>query len=170
MAGGGVVVRRAAAADVEALAEVHLRSALTAYVDIFPAEAPRPTAEALAAHWRQAIDDPASEVFAGALDDVIIGGVIATTATRPGVGNLRHLYIEPPHWGTGAGRALHGAVVAWCVDAGLASLHLWVLEANDRARAVYERWGWSPSIGDQHINEGAEVAEVRYVLDRLPRP
>jgi GNAT superfamily N-acetyltransferase len=167
---GGLEVRRASADDVQGLAEVHLRSALTAYADMFPADAPKPTVESLAAHWHDAAVDPASEVFVAEAGEAIIGGVIATTETRPGVGNLRHLYVDPAHWGSGAGRALHDAVVAWCAAAGLESVHLWVLEANDRARVMYERWGWSLSVSGRFVNEGSGVREVLYVLDRVAPP
>jgi GNAT superfamily N-acetyltransferase len=161
-----LVVRRGGTDDVPALAELHLRSALTAYAGIFPAAAPTPTVDSLAVHWQQAIDDPTNAVFAADVG----GGVIATTATRPGVGNLRHLYVDPSHWGNGAGRALHDAVVVWCADHGVEIPHLWVLEANDRARAMYERWGWRLVDGDRFVNEGSEVREVRYRLARVTGP
>jgi GNAT superfamily N-acetyltransferase len=167
---GGVAVRRAGPDDVRVLAEVHLHSALVAYAGVFPAEAPTPTVDGLVARWRQALADPRSEVFAAQVGGAVVGGVIATTATRPGVGNLRHLYVDPPHWGRGAGRALHDRVVEWCSATGLTTLDLWVLEANGRARAMYERWGWQVSDGDRLVNEGSEVREVRYVLDRVTGP
>jgi GNAT superfamily N-acetyltransferase len=163
-----VTVWRAQAADIDVLAEVHLRSALYAYEGIFPPEAPKPAAEALAMHWQDALDDGASEVFAAEVGGEIVGGVIATTATSPGVGNLRHLYVDPRAWGQGAGRRLHDAVVDWCVEAGVVPIELWVLERNDRARAMYERWGWVLDGVPRFTNPGTDVSEVRYTLVRLP--
>jgi len=168
---GGVVVRRARAADDRPLAALHLRSALTAYAEIFPPDAPKPTAASLARHWAEAIADPTSAVFVAELDDSsAIGGVIATTVTPPGVGNVRHLYVDPLHWGRGAGRMLHDAAVSWCVERGVGSPSLWVLEANDRARQMYERWGWAVLGGELFVNAGSGVREVCYRLDRVTGP
>src|SRR5436190_11941140 len=46
-----VVLRDASVADAGALADLHRRTALHAYANIFPAEAPKPTVEMLMADW-----------------------------------------------------------------------------------------------------------------------
>ncbi|MGY6502700.1 MAG: N-acetyltransferase family protein [Acidimicrobiales bacterium] len=160
-------VRRARVTDIDTLAAVHLRSALTAYASIFPPDAPPPTVEQLAARWREAHHDRSSEVFAAVIDGQVRGGVIASTESAPGVGSLRHLYVEPAWWGSGAGRSLHDAVVDWCVAAGVPTLDLWVLEQNHRARRMYERWGWALDVDAAFTNPGSAVTEVRYVLGSL---
>ena len=166
------MVRPAVAADLDALVRIHERSSRLAYAHIFPPDSPFPTWEAMAARWTPAlVDDGAAVVaFVAESDGVAIGGVIADVESRRGFGNLRHLYVDPAAWGGGAGRLLHDAAVRWCAAAGLTSMELWVLERNERARAMYERWGWEQVAGEVLHHEGVPVSEVAYRLGRLPHP
>ena len=49
---------------------------------------------------------------------------------------LDGLYVLPEWWSRGVGRALHDEVLARLRTDGCERCHLWVLEHNDRARAV----------------------------------
>ncbi len=57
-------------------------------------------------------------------------------------GWLDGLYVDPAHWGGGAAAGLHDAVLEHARGEGRASVRLWVLEENARARRFYERRGW----------------------------
>jgi GNAT superfamily N-acetyltransferase len=129
---GGVAIRRARPDDIEMLAAVHLRSALHAYGGIFPADAPPPELDQLVDGWQRALRDPGAVPFTAEADGAVVGGVIASSVSSAGTGtgNLRHLYVDPDHWGRGIGRVLHDRVVAWCRDAGLDTIDLWVLEGQ----------------------------------------
>lgn len=170
MTRGEIEVRRVVADDVQALAEVHLRAALHAYAGIFPPDAPKPTIDDHLDKWSRALADGDCVAFSGLLDGSVTGGVIASRRTEPGKGNLRHLYVDPGAWGCGLGRALHDEVLGWCAGEGIATPDLWVLEANSRSRAMYERWGWRLVDGDRFVNEGSKVQEVRYRLARVTGP
>jgi GNAT superfamily N-acetyltransferase len=63
---------------------------------------------------------------------------------------LDGLYVLPKWWSRGVGRALHDDVLARLRTDGCKHCHLWVLEHNDRARALYERLGWQEN-GDTRI-------------------
>ena len=162
-------VRPAGPNDLDILVGIHTRSAQRAYAGIFPPEAPFPSFEAMADRWRPSlIGDDTSVAFVAELDGRAVGCVIADARSARGFGNLRHLYVEPEAWGIGVGRALHDAAVGWCVDACVGSMDLWVLEENGRARAMYERWGWQLDPEERLVHEGLDVAEVRYLLARVP--
>lgn len=163
-------VRRGDAADLGAVVAIHARSAAIAYAHIFPPDAPFPSDEDIAARWRPAlVEDGTSVVFVAELEGAIVGGAIGDVApAERGFGNLRHLYVDPARWGSGAGRALHGAVVDWCRAGGVDELELWVLTANERARSMYERWGWRLDPDETLVHPGLDVTEVRYLLRSAP--
>lgn len=155
-------VRRATLADLDALVRVHAASSAHAYAHIFPPEAPFPSDGDLAARWRPSLGpDGPSVAFVAEVGGCIVGGAIADEVGSRGFGNLRHLYVDPGSWGLGAGRALHDAVVAWCAERGLSTIDLWVLERNERARAMYERWGWQEHVDDVLVHDGIAVTELR---------
>jgi GNAT superfamily N-acetyltransferase len=155
-------------ADVDELAAVQLRSALDAYAHIFPSEAPVPQPEDLARAWGREMSSKTADVIVARAGSAVIGGVVASTDDRVrGLGHLRRLYVDPEWWGEGTGRALHDAALRSLVRARVRRPSLWVLEQNDRARRMYERWGWQLVPGDRFEHDGLPVAEVRYVLDRF---
>lgn len=68
---------------------------------------------------------------------------------------LRALYVDPSHWGTGVATALHRRASA-CTS-------LEVIAANARARRFYEREGWTlAGEGEPHDFDGTLVPFVRY--------
>lgn len=86
------------------------------------------------------------------------------------VGEVLAIYIDPPHHGRGAGRALLDAAVAALRDTGVGEVRLWILEENAPARRFYERYGFAAD-GTRHAfqvspPDGAPVdlPEVRYAL------
>jgi GNAT superfamily N-acetyltransferase len=79
------------------------------------------------------------------------------------VAQVRRLYVDPDHWGCGIGRRLHDRVLEHLRAGGQGVVALWVLEANARARSMYERWGWRSTADRQTVYPG--VDEIRYVRD-----
>lgn len=164
-----VRVRPAGLDDVDALAAVELNTALTAYADIFPPEAPTPTLEEFTERWgvRLTREPVAGAVFV--TGDPIIGLVMADPAPEldpdpEAHGHLRALYVEPEHWGEGVGRVLHDTAVEYLrvCRPQLRPLTLWVMERNERARERYEKWGWTRTAHRQEIFPG--IDELRYDL------
>ncbi|MBN4059684.1 GNAT family N-acetyltransferase, partial [Acidimicrobium ferrooxidans] len=74
------------------------------------------------------------------------------------------LYVGPDHWACGIGGLLHDHAVAHARDLGAKELNLWVLEANTRAWAMYERRGWTLVAGFKLENEPPEIVDVLYEL------
>jgi ribosomal protein S18 acetylase RimI-like enzyme len=60
------------------------------------------------------------------------------------VGEVVAIYVDPPRWGTGVGPALMHAALDRLAARAFASVRLWVLAENARARRFYERAGFVP--------------------------
>lgn len=83
-------------------------------------------------------------------------GLLAVTAYD--ATTLRHLAVRPEAWGTGLGRA----GVERAVAAG--ARRLAVLEANHRARRLYELWGWRPTGVTTECPWPPHPVELEYAL------
>lgn len=163
-----MLIRRATIDDVVPMGTLWLRAALAGYEGIFPSEAPKPTAAELTERWRQAIARGPSATVAlvachGARDAVV--GTVAAEIDRggPDMAQMGRLYVDPDLWGCGIGRRLHDGVLEHLRAGGHGVVALWVLEANARARSMYERWGWRSTADRQTVYPG--VDEVRYLRD-----
>jgi GNAT superfamily N-acetyltransferase len=163
-----VLIRRATLDDVVPMGSLWLRAALAGYEGIFPPEAPEPTATDLTERWREAIARGPSATAALVACLGPRGALVGTVAAEierggPYVAQVRRLYVDPDHWGCGIGRRLHDRVLEHLRADGQGVVALWVLEANARARSMYERWGWRSTADRQTVYPG--VDEVRYVRD-----
>lgn len=58
------------------------------------------------------------------------------------VGHIDRLYVHPLHQRTGLGRSLLTEATRRLNALGMSAVTLWALEADERARAFYERLGW----------------------------
>lgn len=81
----------------------------------------------------------------------------------PRRGEVYALYAHPDSWSTGAGRALLAAARRRLAADGFEQQVLWVLEANARGRAFYERQGMLPT-GRRGVLRlgGAVLPELEY--------
>jgi GNAT superfamily N-acetyltransferase len=75
---------------------------------------------------------------------------------------LYAIYVQPAYWGGQAGWQLLTGVVSRATALRYASLSLWVLEANDRARRFYERAGFAVTGESQALHDLGGVTEIRY--------
>lgn len=78
---------------------------------------------------------------------------------------LHQFHVDPTHWGTGIGRALHGGCLrAWHTD-GFARAVLDVLWHNHRARAFYTGLGWQP---DPDRRPAPDATHLTLTLELAP--
>jgi GNAT superfamily N-acetyltransferase len=141
-----VVLRDAGVADSVTLAHLHLRTALHAYANIFPPEAPEPTHEALVADGKDRLrpGDGRQTCFVAEHHATAVGVIVAGPDPRaPSTGHLSRLYVDPSCWGCGIGSMLYERAVEHLRSQGFFMATLWVLEGNVRARGWYERRGWT---------------------------
>jgi hypothetical protein len=74
------------------------------------------------------------------------------------------LDVAPHRWGSGIGSVLHDRMVELAAARGLATLNLWVLDQNRRARTMCERRGWHHVEGTKLVNDDPAVYDVHYEL------
>ena len=82
-----------------------------------------------------------------------------------GCGEIVSLYLLPEYMGKGYGKELLNFVTAELSAKGFQEIFLWVLEENNRARGLYERYGFlrAEDVVEEKIG-GKNVREIRYVL------
>ena len=146
--------RRAGAADAVALRDLERTSSRAGLAHVF-GDLPYPDDDVLA-RWVLLLDDP--EVVVEVVEDD--DGLVAFTAHDGST--LRHLAVRPDHWGTGLGREGVGRAVA------AGARRLWVLEANSRARGLYESLGWAPTGTVQECPWPPYPTEVEYAVPHAP--
>jgi GNAT superfamily N-acetyltransferase len=78
----------------------------------------------------------------------------------PGLVELISMFVRPQARGHGAGEALIDAVLGWAAARGAGSVHLWVTEANQAARALYERCGFIPTGERQPLPSRPGLVEI----------
>lgn len=159
-------LRRAAAGDLVALHDLERAASLRAHRDVFPPDRyPFPSGDVLA-RWSLVLADPQVTVeVLGPPPEVGGPGLLGLVAYD--TGSLRHLAVHPDCWGRGTATRLLGHVLARQRERGAREVSLWVLDANSRARALYERHGWRLSGERQESPWPPYPAELGYrrVLD-----
>lgn len=160
-----ITVREATADDADAIGRVHAETWRAAYAGVFPDAAF--DVEPRQRWWREWLGrgpEPPAAVFVAEADGTTVGFAgVGRSREDAGAGELYTIYVEPGHWGTGAGRALIERAEESLAAAGFAEAMLWVLEGNDRAERFYRAAGWSHDGGRKVEDfQGVEVTEVRY--------
>lgn len=177
MAGPAAIrVRATTHADAAALRQIHVQTWADTYVDLLPAAFYE---RWLALHrerrWEAEIDTQEAKgggVLIACKLECPAGlcqyGPSEDDDDRPEeVGHVHRLYVQPAMQRQGVGRSLLAAAAQRLTGAGLASVTLWVLEADPRARAFYERLGWRPD-GARRYEDGAVDLRYRLALGVQP--
>ncbi|WP_099246612.1 GNAT family N-acetyltransferase [Mycobacterium sp. shizuoka-1] len=171
-----VEIREARGDDAMAVAGVHVRSWQAGYQGLVAQQ----YLDGLDAEDRakrfalDAMDIGGPYTLVAADGDTICGHVTIGRSRDddlPDYGEVWALYVDPPLWQTGIGRALLTAACDRLRLAGRDRAFLWVLSTNTRARRFYERSGWTAD--GRHRVEligGTPLDESRYVtsLGRQP--
>jgi GNAT superfamily N-acetyltransferase len=167
----GLRVRRATLADAHAIAEIAVLGWQVGYRGILPddfldglAVASREIA------WRSILEsDPEgmAPAWIAERDGRAVGFVSSGPPRDEDVplpaAEVFALYVLPTAWRQGLGRLLLTTAVDYWLSRRSATLTLWVLEDNARARTFYEATGWLPDGARQPLEMGAfSVAEIRY--------
>jgi GNAT superfamily N-acetyltransferase len=145
------------------MAVVQREAVVTGYAGMFPPEAPKPTVEQLRREWERALVEDGAMALVAEIGRDVVGTVhVRADPDFAGCGQLRRLNVVPSRWGEGIGGRLHDEALQLLTEAGFAVGGLWVLEDNGRARAMYERRGWSLVPGTTLEWPDLGVVEVRY--------
>ncbi len=130
-------VVRATVEDAERCFGIARAAAVAGFQHVFPPDLCAFPDDAIRADWVSALADPDVETYVAFVDDEAVGVVSV------GHGVLQTLYVMPGFWSRGVGSALHDLALVRLRDANVQEARLWTLTENHRARAFYEKRGWS---------------------------
>jgi ribosomal protein S18 acetylase RimI-like enzyme len=163
-----VTLRRAGPTDADTIARIHAESWRSAYRGIVSdAYLDGPVVVERQAYWRKRIsDDTAIVVLIADVGGTAAGFIAWVGGADPQFGGIiDNFHMLPTAKGKGVGRKLFDAV--WHLSATQRpgeALFLWVLEANEAARAAYVRLGGTEA--DRSLRptgDGGRVPAVRVV-------
>ncbi|MGD0862833.1 MAG: GNAT family N-acetyltransferase [Candidatus Limnocylindrales bacterium] len=167
----GLLIRRAGPTDAGAIARLTITGWKAAYRGILP----RDFLDGISVHAREAVwRDRLERDEAGRLPAWLAergGRALGFVSSGPPrdedvplpAAEVYAIYVRPEEWRRGVGQALLETALRHWRDRGVATLVLWVFEANARARAFYEAMGWQPDGARQELElAGESVIEVRY--------
>jgi ribosomal protein S18 acetylase RimI-like enzyme len=86
---------------------------------------------------------------------------LAGVYEEDGAANLVSMWVRPDARGRGVGEALVNAAAGWARTRGRDTLYLWVAEANEPARRLYERYGFTPTGDRQPLPSNPALPEIR---------
>ena len=171
-----MIIRSAGPEDALRIATIHVGAWRAAYRGIVPDDFLRALSiEKRCAAWRQnlAAKTPSTWI---ALDGDTALGWISAAASRDGdaphsTGEIWAVYIDPNHWGEGAGRALCEAAQQELRKQGFTAVTLWVLKDNQRALRFYLANGFvRDACAERMVQRGGkELREVRLRKPLVPR-
>jgi GNAT superfamily N-acetyltransferase len=145
--------RAAGPDDAPALRDLERAANLVGLAHVFPADRfPFPD-DAVLARWALVLEDPEVVV------EVVDGDAGLRAFAAYDDDSLRHLAVHPDAWGTGLARD----GVAHAVAHG--ATRLWVLEANHRARRLYEHLGWRATGTEQECPWVPHPTELEYARE-----
>ena len=154
-----VTIRLARSDEAEALFEIQKAASLAGLGHVFPPDRfPYPD-DAVRELWREVVGGPNHRAFVAETDGEVVG-VAAIEGDW-----LNGFYVLPERWGGTVASALHEAVLDAMRASGAAEAHLWVLEANQRARRFYERRGWRENGTTRVVPYPPNPIDVGYSLE-----
>ena len=166
------MIRPAALADADALAEAVVRIWRAAYRGVVPdAFLAALTVEGRVAVWRKFIADGHRDIAVCEVDGRLVGFVSVESSrdaeAAADTGEVVALYVDLGVWRRGFGRQLMDWAKGVARRRSWQRLTLWVLRDNTRARAFYEAAGFGlDGAARDHDFAGTPVAEVRYAWER----
>lgn len=159
------MIRAAMTTDADAIAAVHEASRLAAYRGLMDDALAIGDRARRRVMWAGLVAPGNGRVLVAADGDVLVAFVHVAPSrdddASADVGEITSLYVQPSHWRRGIGRDLMTAALRHARDSGLATVTLWVLEANARARAFYEAAGFARD-GGQKVHAPTGLQEMRY--------
>lgn len=165
-------IRPAVRADAEAIAVVHVASWRETYTGLMPQSViDARTVPARIERWHTILGTPPPQgdsIHVAEVDGEIVGFSGACNPRSVGdfaAAELSGLYLLAAHHGSGLGAALLHAAIMAARQRGAATLGLWVLTSNARARRFYERQGAIAVTERAEILDGEAIAEIGYRLE-----
>ena len=160
-------VRPAQASDASHITDVHAASSHAAYEGLVQ-EAPKvPPLEQRRAFWRDAIEYGEPLVQVAAAGGQVVGFVGYDRSRDPKskstTGEIWALYVDPAHWGRGAGLALWDAAREGLMEEGCTEVTMWVPLCNERAMRFADHAGFKRELNTAKtaLVGGVKLEEIR---------
>ena len=165
-----ILLREAVRADASHIARLHTQSWQAAYGHILPAAYLLEKAPAEhVAHWENYMAQPAEArglVILAEHEGVPVGFVSAENVDDPSYGTLLDcLHVLATHQQCGVGKLMIDAARRWTKAQNQNLMHLYVLDANARAIAFYERNGWRFAGTQASFIDTTPVIDRRYMIE-----
>ena len=162
------MIRDATPDDELAIAKVHLEAGTAGYGHLFEAAyAASLTPAGYSAMWRTRLAERHRRTLVADVEGEVRGfarfGSAPNAPMPPEAGTLEYIYVLPRYWGSGLGAALLAAAEEGLAAQGFTSAFLNVFEESRRAKAFYERHGWTHDRERWQVDRGRPVTQVRYV-------
>jgi RimJ/RimL family protein N-acetyltransferase len=169
-----MTVRAATFSDAPILAGIHIAAWRAAYADHMPPEfLAGMRVEDRTAMWQRALSEPNPGTVAVSVNETgepvafcVYGPSRDQDAKDADIGELIALNVHPSQWRKGHGQALYLRVLAHARSQHWSAISLWVLLGNTRARAFYERIGFTADGTEKQDATlvGSVLHELRYKL------
>ncbi|WP_427914876.1 N-acetyltransferase family protein [Ramlibacter sp. MMS24-I3-19] len=164
-------VTNAKSGDLDDVAEIHVRSWRAAYHHVFPnSYLESISVGARKKAWEAVLAEKRSDLLIARREARVVGFVSFGAsrdldAVSGRTGEIWALYVDPTEWGKGAGGTLWRGAEARLRRSDHQEITLWVLEANARALAFYERVGFTRDKHEPVVIErgGTTASEIRLV-------
>jgi GNAT superfamily N-acetyltransferase len=154
-------VVRAAVEDAERCFGIARAAAVTGFQHVFPRDLYEFPDDAIRADWFSALTDPDGETYI-AFEDAEAVGVVSVCR-----GVLQTLYVMPEFWSRGIGSALHDLALVRLRETNVQEARLWTLTENQRARAFYEKRGWTLTGRTRVVPFPPHPTDVEYARSTL---
>jgi GNAT superfamily N-acetyltransferase len=156
-----VRVVRATVEDAELCFRIARAAAIAGFQHVFPPDVYAFPDDAIRADWLSALTDPGGETYLAFEDDEAVGAVSV------GHGVVQTLYVMPEFWSRGIGSALHDHALDRLRKVNVREARLWTLTENHRARAFYEKRGWSLTGRTRVVPYPPHPIDVEYARSTL---
>ena len=163
------MIRDATLDDEPEIAKVHIEARSAGYGHFLDAAyVASLTLEACLGLWRPLLARSDRRTVVAEVDAEVLGFAhfgYPADGPKPSEqeGILGFIYVLPEHWGTDVGASLLASAEEGLAAQGFYTAFLGVYEENRRARAFYERHGWTHDGERWQVDRGKPVTQVRYV-------
>ncbi|MFD1932641.1 GNAT family N-acetyltransferase [Nonomuraea mangrovi] len=160
-------IAQAAAADGDALGEIHAEAWKVAYVPFFAPDFAEQAVRRRRTQWHERIVQTKDTIMLARGDGRPLAlSCFGPSRTKPGVAEIYSFFAHPDGWGTGAAGALMTATLERLKKDGFDHVHLWTLHDTPQSRRFYTKCGFTETgvLRDHDFGDGRPLAQVEFAI------